>query len=31
MLLIFVLSVVLATVFIFKGFGKYGTQDNSTK
>lgn len=31
MFLIFVLSVVLATVFIFKGFGKYGTQDNSAK
>lgn len=30
MLLVFLLSVVLATVFIFKGFGKRGTQDNST-
>lgn len=30
MLLVFLLSVVLATVFIFKGFGKNSTQDNST-
>lgn len=30
MLLVFLLSVALATVFIFKGFGKRGTQDNST-
>lgn len=31
MLLIFVLSVALSTVFIFKGFGKRGTQNNSSK
>lgn len=31
MFFIFVLSIALATVFIFKGFGKHGTQDNSVK
>lgn len=31
MLLIFVLSVALSMVFIFKGFGKRGTQNNSSK
>lgn len=31
MLLVFALSVALATVFIFKGFGKLSTQDNSSQ
>lgn len=31
MLLVFVLSIISATIFIFKGFGKHSTQDNSAK
>lgn len=31
MLVIFILSIALSTVFIFKGFGKGATQDNSSK
>lgn len=31
MLLVFVLSIALACVFIFKGFGKISTQDNSSR
>lgn len=31
MFVIFILSIALSTVFIFRGFGKGSTQDNSTK
>ncbi len=31
MFAVFILSIILSTVFIFRGFGKNSTQDNSTK